>query len=184
MRLLGLVLILTAPLVCQQSSAPDNDYVQEQFGATCTLDPGFKPFVGDLNADGIEDIVMVARCSNPLVDQDEKDFKVIDPLNSFYGYGNTKITSGFGQADPRLKGISLLIVHGSGAEAWRSKTPQEKFVVINIALKAVTLKKMKMKRKKSVTAIYVEESTGDQMTSALFWDGRKYKYEPMGSSME
>jgi hypothetical protein len=41
-----------------------------------------------------------------------------------------------------------------------------------------------MKRKKSVTAIYVEESTGDQMTSALFWDGKKYKYEPMGSSME
>ena len=184
MRLLGLVLILTAPLVCQQSSVPDNDYVQEQFGATCTLDPQFKAMIGDLNADGVEDLVVVARCTNPVIDQDEKNFRVIDPLNSFYGYGNTKITSGFGQADPRLKGISLLIVHGSGADAWRSKTPQEKFVVINIAVKAVTLKKMKLKRKKYVTAIYVEESTGDQMTSAIFWDGKKYKYEPMGSSME
>jgi len=184
MRLLCLVFVLTTPLLCQQSAPPDNDYVQEQFGATCSLDPEFKPFTGDLNADGIEDLVIIARCSNPLIDQDEKNFKVIDPLNSFYGYGNTKITSGFGQADPRLKGISLLIVHGSGAEAWRSKTPQEKFVVINIALKTVTLKKMKLKRKKSVTAIYVEEANGDQMTSAIFWDGKKYRYEPMGSSME
>jgi len=42
---------------------------------------------------------------------------------------------------------------------------------------------MKLK-KKTVLAIYVLENGGDQMTSAIYWDGKKYKYEPMGSSME
>jgi len=46
------------------------------------------------------------------------------------------------------------------------------------------VKKMRVKRKKSTAAIYVEEAGADQMTSAIFWDGRKYRYEPLGSSME
>src|SRR5262249_34809513 len=179
-----LLLCLALSAAAQQSSLPDNDYVHQQFGDTCSLDPQLKPMVADLNGDGIEDLVIVARCKNPMADQDEKDFRVIDPMNSFYGFGNPKITSGCGQQDPRLKGISLLILHGAGADAWRSATPQAKFVVINIEFKAVAVKKMRIRRKKSVMAIYLEEATGDQMTSAIFWDGKKYRYEPMGSSME
>src|SRR5690348_9300590 len=142
--------LLAVPLTAQQSTAqPDNDFVHLQFGDSCSIEPTWKPMTADLNGDGVEDIVMVARCKNPIIDQDEKDFKVIDPMNSFYGYGNPKITSGFGQQDPRLKGIVLLIIHGAGAEAWRSPAPQSKFVVINIAVKTITVKKMKVKRKKS-----------------------------------
>ena len=89
-----------------------------------------------------------------------------------------------GQTDPRLKGISLLIIHGAGAESWRSATPQAKFVVINIAVKTVAVKKMKINKKKSTAAIYVQEATADQTTSAIYWDGKKYRYEPMGASME
>jgi hypothetical protein len=33
-------------------------------------------------------------------------------------------------------------------------------------------------------AIYVEETGSDQMTSVIFWDGKRYKYEPLGSSLE
>jgi hypothetical protein len=33
-------------------------------------------------------------------------------------------------------------------------------------------------------AVYIEEATGDEMTAAIFWDGKKYKYEPLGSGME
>ena len=183
MKLLCCLLVLCAPIAAQPS-APTDDYVHQQFGDSCSLDPHFKPITGDLNGDGVEDLVMVARCKNPMIDQDEKNFRVIDPMNSFYGYGNPKVTSGFGQGDPRLKGISLLIVHGAGAEAWHSATPQAKFLVINMEIKTVAVKKMKIKRKKTVLAIYVEEATGDQMTSAIFWDGKKYRYEPMGSSME
>ena len=76
------------------------------------------------------------------------------------------------------------MIHGAGADAWRSANPQAKFVIINLAVKTLTVKKMNVRKKKSVRAIYVEEATGDQMTSAIFWDGKKYHYEPLGSSME
>ena len=184
MKLLCIVFALALPAFAQQPAPPDNDYVHQQFGDTCSLDPQFKPMVGDLNGDGIEDLVLVARCTNPLMDQDEKNFRVIDPLDSFYGYGDTKITSGFGQSDPRLKGISLLIVQGAGADSWRASQPQAKFLVINIAIKSASLKKMRLRKKKSVAAIYVEEANADGSTGAIFWDGRKYRYEPMGSGLD
>jgi hypothetical protein len=160
-----------------------DEFVHQQFGNTCALDPKFTPMTADLNGDGIEDVLIVARCKNPLIEQAEKDYNVIDPMNSFFGYGNPKVTSTMGQQDPRLKGISLLIIHGLGADAWHTATPGAKFVIINIDVKTAVLKKMKL-RKKSVTAIYIEEATGDQMTAAIFWDGKKYKYEPLGSSRE
>jgi hypothetical protein len=166
------------------SSAVDNDFVHQQFGDSCSLTPQFPPITGDLNGDGVEDIVIVARCKNALIEQAEKNYKVIDPLDSFYGYGNPSITTGFAPDDPKLRGIALLVIHGTGADAWRSPTPQAKFVIINITVKTVTIKKMKVTKKKTTTAIFVEEAGADEMTSAVFWDGRKYRYSPLGSSME
>jgi hypothetical protein len=162
----------------------DNDFVHQQFGDSCDLETQWPPLTADLNGDGVEDLVFVARCKNPLIDQDDRNYKVIDPMDSFYGYGNTKVTTGFGQNDPRLHGICVLVIHGAGSDAWRSATPQGKFVIINLAVKTITVKKMRINKKRSTTAIYVEEATGDQMTSAIFWDGKKYRYEPLGSSME
>lgn len=166
-------------------SAPvDNDFIHQQFTDSCSLESKWAPMTADLNGDGIEDIVIVARCKNPLIDQSDKNYKVIDPQDSFYGYGNTKITTAFGQDDPRLRGICLLVIHGAGSEGWRAATPLAKFVIINIAVKTITVKKMRISKKKATTAIYVEEATGDEMTSAIFWDGKKYRYDPIGSSME
>jgi hypothetical protein len=162
----------------------DNDFVHQQFGNSCDLETQWPPLIADLNGDGVEDLVFVARCKNPLIDQDDKNYKVIDPMDSFYGYGNTKVTTGFGQNDPRLHGICVLVIHGEGSDAWRSTTTQGKFVIINLAVKTITVKKMRINKKRSTTAIYVEEATGDQMTSAIFWDGKKYRYDPLGSSME
>jgi len=168
----------------QASAAPDDNFVRAQFGDSCSIAPQWKPVLGDLNGDGVEDIVILARCKNPLIDQGEKNYRVIDPYDSFYGYGNPTVTTGFAPDDPKLRGSVLLVIHGAGPEAWRSPTPQAKFVIINLAVKTMTVKKMRVKRKKSTTAIYVEEAGADQMTSAIFWDGRKYRYEPLGSSME
>lgn len=172
-----------------QASTPaapaiDNNFVQQQFGSTCTLEPQWAPMTGDLNGDGVDDLVLVARCKNPFIDADDKNFQIIDPMDTFYGYGNPRITSSMGQDDPKLKGICVLVIHGSGKDAWRSATPESKFVIINIAVKAIAVRKMRLSKKRTTMAIYLEEATGDDLTSALFWDGKKYRYEPLGSSME
>jgi hypothetical protein len=170
----------------QNSPAPapvvDNDFIQKQFGSTCTL-LNSAPLKADLDGDGIEDIVIAARCKNPLLDEAENNFKVEDPFASFFGYGNPKIATQFSTDVPERRGISLLIIHGSGADAWHSATPKSKFVIIDLPFKQYSLKKMKIKKKK-VIAIYVEETGADQMTSALFWDGKKYRYTPIGASMD
>jgi len=181
--------LLSSAAVAQSAASPssplvDNDFVHQQFGDSCSLLAQFPPMIGDMNGDGIEDIVIVAHCKNALIDQDEKNYQVIDPLDAFYGYGNPRITTGFAPDDPKLRGIALLVIHGSGADAWRSATPQAKFVIINLAVKTITVKKMKISKKRTATAIYVEEAGADQMTSAIFWDGKKYRYDPLGSSME
>ena len=162
----------------------DNKFVHQQFGNSCSLEPNFAPMVGDLNADGVDDIVLVARCKNALIDQGDKNYKIVDPIDSFYGYGNPAITTSFAPDDPKLRGVALLVIHGSGPDAWRSATPVSKFVIINLPVKTLALKKMKVRRKKLVNASYVEQASADEMTAVVFWDGKKYRYQPLGSSME
>lgn len=182
-------LLLAATFAAAQNTVPDpapvdNNFIHQQFGDSCSLEPKWQPMKGDLNGDGSEDIVIVARCKNVLIDQGEKNYQVVDPMDSFFGYGNPSITTSFAPDDPKLRGVSLLVIHGAGADGWRSATPLAKFVIINLPVKTLTVKKMKVKRKKIATAIYVEEAGADQMTSAIFWDGKKYRYQPLGSSTE
>ena len=184
-------LVVTVTVLAQQTaqqaapakSSVDNDFVQKEFGSTCTLMPGPPQLKADMDGDGVEDLVVAARCTNALVDQAEKNFTVIDPYNSVYGYGNTKITTQFASEDPATRGLVLLVIHGSGPEAWRAATPKAKFVIINLPFREITVKKLTVK-KKTVMAIYADETGGDRMTSATFWDGKKYRYQPIGSSME
>jgi hypothetical protein len=172
------------PAVSPSAASPvDNDFIKKQFGSTCTLMTGPPQMKADMDGDGVEDLIVAARCTNALVDQTENNFTVIDPYNSFYGYGNTKITTQFATEDPATRGLVLLVIHGSGADAWRAATPKAKFVIINLPFKGVMVKKLTVK-KKTVMAIYAEETGGDRMTSATFWDGKKYRYQPIGSSME
>jgi hypothetical protein len=119
-----------------------------------------------------------------MMDQVEDSFVVVDPYNSFFGYGNPKVTTQFSSDDPEHRGYSLLVIHGAGAEAWHSATPKAKFIIINLPFKQVVVKKLAIKKKRLIMGIYAEETGGDQATSVVFWDGRKYKYQPLGSSME
>jgi hypothetical protein len=166
------------------SAKIDNDFVHQQFGESCNLETQWPPLTADMNGDGVEDLVFVARCKNPLIDQDDKGYRVIDPMDSFFGYGDTKVTTAMGQIDPRMHGICILVIHGSGADAWRSTSAQSKFVIINLAVKTIAVKRMRISKKKVTTAIYVEEATADEATAAIFWDGKKYRYEPLGSGMD
>src|ERR1700674_3484763 len=112
---LCIVLGFAVPLLAQQPpSAPavDNDFIQKQFGSTCTLLSGPPVLRADLDGDGVEDLVVAARCTNPLMDQADDNFKVIDPFNTFFGYSDTKITTQFASEDPLTRGIVLLVIHG------------------------------------------------------------------------
>jgi len=163
--------------------ALDNEFVQKQFGATCSL-IGQNSSVADLDGDGVADIVIPARCTNPMMDQAEFNFRVLDPYNSFFGYGNPKITTQFASDDPQRRGVALLIIHGEGAQAWRSPNPKAKFVIVNLPFKQVTVKKMTVKKGKTLLGIFTDETGGDDAVSVTFWDGKRYKYQPLGSSME
>ncbi|MFZ0201378.1 MAG: hypothetical protein WB523_01535 [Candidatus Sulfotelmatobacter sp.] len=164
--------------------AVTNEYVHKEFGDNCSVLGGPPQFVGDLDGDGIDDLVIAARCKNPMADQAEYGFRVIDPYNSFLGFGNVKITSTFASDAPERKGVSLLIVHGVGPEAWRSDKPKVKFLLINLPFKTLTMKKLALK-KRTVLGVYMEEQgEGEATSSVIFWDGKKYRYQILGSDLE
>ena len=106
----SIVFARTVVALAQQAppSTPsvDNDFIEKQFGSTCTLMPGPPQLKADLDGDGVEDLVVAAHCTNPLADQAEDNFAVIDPYNTFYGYGNTKITTQFASEDPAIRGLA------------------------------------------------------------------------------
>ena len=161
----------------------DNDFLQKQFGTEYTLDSTYQPVAVDLDGDGVEDIVIAARVKNPLADEADFNFKVLDPYDEFFGVGDPKITTQFGSTDPARRGLVLCIIHGAGSEAWRAAQPKAKFVIINLPFQRIAAKRIQMHKKK-VAAIYAEETGGDQMTSMIYFDGKKYKYQPMGASMQ
>ena len=112
------------------------------------------------------------------------DFTVADPYNSFLGFGDVKVTSTFASDEPERKGVCLLIVHGAGADAWRSEKTKTKFVLINLPFKTLTVKRLAVK-KRTVLGIYMEEKArGEQTASVIFWDGKKYQYQILGADLE
>jgi len=166
------------------SPAVTDDFVHKQFGENCSVLEGPPQFVADLDGDGVDDLVIAARCKNPMADQDEYSFRVIDPYNSFLGFGDVKVTSTFASDAPERRGVSLLIVHGTAADGWRAETPKAKFLLINLPFKTLAVKKLVMK-KKTILGIYMEErGEGEDTSSVIYWDGKKYRYQILGSSLD
>ena len=91
----------------------DNEFVQQQFGNQFTLLPEVAAVFGDLDGDGVEDVVIAARCKNPMLDQGEHNYTVIDPYYDFFGYGDPKVTTTFSEADPERRGS------GGADHSWR-----------------------------------------------------------------
>jgi len=166
------------------SPAVTDELIHKQFGDNCSLLPGPPQFVADMDDDGIDDLVIAARCKNPMADKDEYSFVVADPYDSFLGYSDIKVTSTFASDEPDRRGISLLIIHGAGKDAWRADKPKGKFLLINLPFKTLAVKRLAIK-KKTILGIYMEEKgEGEDTSSVIYWDGKKYRYEQLGSTLE
>ncbi len=150
-------------------------YVLAQFGPALKYLPKFPPIVADFDQDGAEDIVLVVTGKNPLLDEAEFHYKTIDPYNGFFGWGDPKDTLQFAtaEAEPRF----LAIVHN-----WKSETPKAKFVMINLVFEKMYFARYVNKKKKVLPCIEVEDRT--QLTSDVFWDGKKWKWADRSLKIE
>ena len=166
------------------SPAVTNEFIHQQFGENCSLIAGPPQFVGDLDDDGIDDLVVAAKCKNPMADKDEYSFMVADPYDSFLGFSDVKVTSSFASDEPERRGLSLLIIHGAEKDGWRAEKPKAKYLLINLPFKTLAVKRLALK-KKTILGIYMEEhGEGEDTSSVVYWDGKKYKYQQLGSTLE
>ena len=158
----------------------DETFIHKQFGEEFSLTPLSTPFVRDIDGDGIDDLVIIARSKKPMLDAAEHSYRVIDPYYDFFGYGDPKLTASFGSEDLVEKNLVVLIIQGSGADAWRAEKPKGKFVIINLPFKKVVVRRLQL-RKRQVNAIFAEEANSSAGDSVVFWDGRQYRYQPLGT---
>jgi len=166
------------------SPAVTDEFIHQQFGDNCSLILGPPQFVGDLDDDGIDDLVVAAKCKNPMADKDEYSFVVADPYDSFLGFSDVKVTSTFASDEPERRGLSLLIIHGAEKDAWRAEKPKAKYLLINLPFKTLAVKRLALK-KKTILGIYMEEhGEGEDTSSVVYWDGKKYRYQQLGSTLE
>jgi hypothetical protein len=192
-----LAVLLTAAGVAQKKPLPPppapakspkpavtDEYVHQQFGDSCSLIAGTPQFVGDLDGDGIEDLLVVAKCKNPMEDRDEYGFLVADPYDTFMGFGDVKVTSTFASDVPERRGVSLLIVHGAEKDGWHSEKPKDKFVLINLPFKTLTVKRLNTKKKPVLGVFMEEQGEGESTSSVVYWDSKKYRYMQLGATLE
>lgn len=141
------------------------------------VEPWLTYFTADLDGDGVEDLVVVTRCNDPLIGAADFDYTVVDPYYASNGYGNPRITAQFSSGDPGRNNLVLILL-GNGPEGWKAETPKAKWVLINlpfdhIASSHVILGKKKKARK--IAALGLEENEGG--ASLVFWDGKRWRWQ-------
>ncbi|HMK30501.1 MAG TPA: hypothetical protein VK473_12505 [Terriglobales bacterium] len=145
-------------------------FIEKNFGPEFKYDAAFPPFVGDFDGDGDEDVVVVATGKNVTAGEGEFQYRVQDPYDAYYGFGNARIMSQFTSGGPQEK--RFLIVHG-----WKLQAPKAKFVLVNIPFEQAVASHATLK-KKMVSAITTHEAAG--LSALIFFDGKKYRWEPIG----
>jgi hypothetical protein len=194
MKFLGKILFLAACVSAAQSPqanqpvptpAPNEaaaqlaTVVKQQFGDTFTIPAKFPTplLTADFDGDGVEDVAIVANSKDPIPDSFAFKYQVADPYHAYFGFGDPRLTSSF-RADPE-HAHHLLVIFGSGKEAWRAATPKSKFVLINVPFDTLEVGRMLTSKKKP--PIFVIKALEAQiMDSAVWWDAKKkrWRWEP------
>lgn len=172
----------SAPSAASAGLQVDEDFIHQQFGDGFALIPTSKPYLRDIDGDGIDDLVIAAVSKKPMLDAGEHNYRVIDPYYTFYGYGDPKITNSFGSEDLQTKNLVILIINGAGTDAWRAEVPKSKYVVINMPFKSISVRRLQIKKKLTINAIFSEEADSTAVDAVIYWDGKQYKYFPLGMS--
>jgi hypothetical protein len=149
--------------------------VKQQFGDTFTIPAKFPTPVitADFNGDGVEDVAIVASSKDPMPDSYAFKYEVADPYHAYFGFGNPKVTSTFGTDSGHTHHV--LVIFGSGKEAWHAATPKGKFVLINVPFDTCEVGRMLISKKKPpIFVIKVLES--QIMDSALWWEAKKKRW--------
>ncbi|MGI9103924.1 MAG: hypothetical protein ACR2IF_15905 [Terriglobales bacterium] len=165
------VLLFAVACAAQQPpdfSVPDAQQIcAKEFGAAFQLDPKFNAMVGDLDGDGRPDLILVALSKDPLVGEAEFNYRVIDPYDAYFGFGDPKVTLQFSATNIGPSRY-VLVIHD-----W--KAPKGKFVIINLPFDVLTVSRVLIK-KKTLPSIHSYEAGG--LESNVYWDGKKYRWEP------
>jgi hypothetical protein len=131
------------------------------------------PFIyADVDGDGVEDAVIVARSKAPMAGEGQYHYKVIDPFFTAYGYGDPKVTGTMASEDPDNRNL-LLVIHGAGKEAWRAAEPKAKYVMINLPIENIVVRPTTYK-KRAVGGI--DPQSAESNGAMVVWDGKKYKW--------
>jgi hypothetical protein len=182
---LGLLLVLASAAVFAQQSAPDKapaassdpyqQTIEAQFGADFKRDSKFAPMIADFDSDGAQDLVLVGIGKNPLGAQNLKNYKVVDPYDSYFGFGDPRVTTKFADFGDGTSHC-VLVIHD-----YQAATPKAKFVIVNLPFERLSQSVTPFK-KKTVTAISATEEGG--LNAMVFWDGKKYRWEPTDFSTD
>jgi len=167
----ALVFAQSAPMEKQGAlTAQNKEFVSAQFGSDFVLLDNFPMLTADLDGDGTEDAVFVAtRKNNPLVDETKFNYKVVDPYDEYFGWGDPRVTSSFDTHDTGVVKY-ILIVHD-----WHAATPKAKLVILNLPFEKLAVDRIPGKKRKVYTAIVAQDRTGEN--SAIYWDVKKKKYK-------
>jgi hypothetical protein len=164
-----------APEQADASVKSAQETITAEFGAGFKLDPKFPPITTDLDADGAPDLVFVSFGKNPLGATIEKEYKVLDPYDSYFGFGNPKVTTKFSDFGDGTSHC-VLIIHD-----YQAPKPKAKFVIVNLPFEKLSLGSTPYK-KKTVTGLAALEQGG--LNAIVFWDGKKYRWEPTDFSTD
>jgi len=171
--LLGAARSQPAATPAAAADAETRKFVVEQFGNSFKPTPPFGQtenilLTGDFDGDGQEDAVIVATTKEPFANAEGQHYKVVDPYDAYFGWGNARDTARFAEHDDRARVLLVVL-------SWHATVPKAKFVIINVPFDHLAVESVSLKKKQRTVIAASEE---DSMRSYLFWDGKKWCFAP------